>query len=262
MKELTVQIKEYAFHCELANSLSTLHHLHKEIEMIYVRNGRSTAYVDNNAVEISAGDLLLVCPNQIHYYEMTLTGLYQILIFSSELLFEMQSLFRKYLPAENVFHLATNSFAAEILNELTTQSSRYQHARQAGLINCLMAELLSTVELCPHPGFNDKTIKTILAFCEENYTQDISLHQMADALHMNKTYVSRIFNQKIHQNFKSYINTRRITKACELLQNTERSISEISEEVGFGSFRTFNRTFFDVLGTTPSEYRRSLKFLP
>ena len=262
MKELTVQIKESAFHCEYATSLSTMHHLHKEIEIIYVRDGRSTAFVDNKAVEIATGDLLLVCPNQIHYYEDSSSGLYQILIFSTDILFEMQSLFRKYQPAENVFHLTADSFSAKILGELTAESPRYQHARQAGLVNCLMAELLSTVEMHPYIGFTDKTIKTILAFCEENYNQDISLQQMADALHMNKTYVSRIFNQKIQQNFKTYITTLRITKACELLQDTENSISDVSEEVGFGSFRTFNRAFSAMMGMSPSEYRKSLKYLP
>lgn len=261
MEQLTVEIKESAFHCEQSNRLSPLHHLHKDIEIIYVRDGQSTAYVDDRVVNLSTGDLLLVCPNQTHYYENTLEGVYQILIFSYDILLEMQSLFRNYLPVENVFHLSPDSFPVGILNELAVPNHRYQNTRQIGLINCLIAELLSPVELQPHPGFNDKTIKAILSYCEQNYNKDITLHQMAEDLHLNKTYVSRIFNQKIHRNFKTYINALRITKSCELLRDTEEAISDISETVGFGSFRTFNRAFFHIMSMTPSAYRKSAKYV-
>lgn len=261
MQQLTVEIKETSFYCEQHPFLSPMHHLHKELEIICVREGHATAYVDNRSIDIKTGDLLIVYPNQIHYYEKSLTGTYLVLIFSADILFEMQSAFRNYRPVENLFHLGQNNFLAEVLNKLEAGPQRYHRTRQIGLLNYLMAELLSPVDVQPRSLFNDRTIKSILNYCELNYNKDISLHQMAQSLHLNKTYVSRIFNQKLHQNFKTYINTLRISRSCELLRDTELSISDISGEVGFGSFRTFNRAFFNVMNTTPSEYRKSLKYL-
>lgn len=259
MPELTVQIKDNAFSCTVTNALAPLRHLHKELEIIYIYSGSATAYIDNRAIPMAQGDLLLVCPNQIHYYLDVVQGRYQIMIFSSDILFELQSLFRSYSPKETVFHLTPDSFAVKLLEELAIDDRPYQQTRRLGLVNGLMAELLTNTQLVPLPAFNDKTIKDILCYCDDHYLTDITLQEMADTLHLNKTHISRVFNQKIGQNFKSYVNALRITKACDLLRDTDDAISDISEQVGFGSFRSFNRAFLSMMNITPSEYRKSLK---
>ena len=59
--------------------------------------------------------------------------------------------------------------------------------------------------------------------------------------------------------FNNCINTFRINKSCDLLGETDKKISEISEEVGFGSIRTFNRAFMEIMNLTPLEYRTQTK---
>ncbi|MBO7296439.1 MAG: helix-turn-helix transcriptional regulator, partial [Clostridia bacterium] len=65
------------------------------------------------------------------------------------------------------------------------------------------------------------------------------------------------FGNKIGTGFNDYINALRVSEACRYLRRTNKSITEISALVGFGTLRTFNRAFIKQVGTSPSEYRKS-----
>ena len=64
-------------------------------------------------------------------------------------------------------------------------------------------------------------------------------------------------NQKLGMGFNDYINSIRIGNACRLLTESNAPISEISEEVGFNTVRTFNRAFVKHIGSSPREYRNN-----
>ena len=51
----------------------------------------------------------------------------------------------------------------------------------------------------------------------------------------------------------------RVNKACSLLDETDKKVIDISEEVGFGSLRSLNRSFLEIMGTTPIKYRNERK---
>ena len=55
--------------------------------------------------------------------------------------------------------------------------------------------------------------------------------------------------------FNDYINSIRVSNACKYLTKSDRSVTEISDLVGFNTMRTFNRAFQKQMGMTPSEYR-------
>ena len=58
--------------------------------------------------------------------------------------------------------------------------------------------------------------------------------------------------------FNDYINSLRVSKACLLLADNDKSITTISDSVGFSTIRTFNRAFLRQTGRSPSEYRRTI----
>ena len=64
---------------------------------------------------------------------------------------------------------------------------------------------------------------------------------------------------KLQIGFNDYINSLRVSNACKHLVKSERSITEISEMVGFNTLRTFNRAFIKQTGMTPSKYRSQKK---
>lgn len=99
-------------------------------------------------------------------------------------------------------------------------------------------------------------IPAIIQYVENNYHQDLYLEKIADELGVSAKYVSRAFSEKIGVTLSHYISSYRMSKAKELLLETDMKISDISERVGIYSRSTFIRLFKRHVGITPLEYRK------
>ena len=95
-------------------------------------------------------------------------------------------------------------------------------------------------------------------FIEEHYTEEISLGQVAAAVHTSVFYFCKLFKKITGINFTEFVSRTRIEKAKNLLLNPNLRISEIAYEVGFQSLTHFNRVFKKVVGESPTEYRSHL----
>jgi len=98
--------------------------------------------------------------------------------------------------------------------------------------------------------------KEILRYIRSNY-QDITLSQLADHFHYNRTYISRFIHQHYGKTFIEIINELKIEHAREYLLKTSLRITDISGLVGFESYDHFCRTFKKYTGVTPGKYRSS-----
>lgn len=87
---------------------------------------------------------------------------------------------------------------------------------------------------------------------------DITLDSLSAALNTNQTYLSRYINSEYGQNFKTWINSLRITEAQRLLiEEANIPLSHIAERSGIKSSSTFYRNFVAVTGMPPTEYRKN-----
>ncbi len=108
----------------------------------------------------------------------------------------------------------------------------------------------------------DKTklrIEMVKEFLQENYADDISREGLAAAVEMSPDHLGRMFKECVGEKISDYLNKIRIEKALKKLRESDESITNIAFDVGFGNLRTFNKTFQDRIGTTPSNYRKSQK---
>ena len=95
----------------------------------------------------------------------------------------------------------------------------------------------------------------ILNYCTNNSEKNLSLSLLEKELHVSKYYISHLLRNKLKIGFNDYINSIRVSKACELLLQSDKPVTEISDTVGFNTLRTFNRAFLKQVGITPSAYR-------
>ncbi|MBQ2707479.1 MAG: helix-turn-helix transcriptional regulator, partial [Clostridia bacterium] len=98
-------------------------------------------------------------------------------------------------------------------------------------------------------------IDTLLEFFFENYPRHISLDEMAALVHLNKSYLVRLFRREIGQTPLDYLNGIRISSARELLHSTDLKVSEVAFRCGFESASYFIRRFSAACGETPEQYR-------
>jgi AraC-like DNA-binding protein/ligand-binding sensor protein len=96
-------------------------------------------------------------------------------------------------------------------------------------------------------------------YIQQNQTEDISLGQVAKAVHTSTFYFCKLFKKATGTNFTEYVSRVRIEKAKNLLLNPNLRVSEIAYEVGFQSLTHFNRVFKKFIGQSPTEYRTQVK---
>lgn len=230
-------------------------HLHKELEIIYVRKGKAVAYADKNSYLLNAGDMFIAFPNQVHYYRTVIRGEFMVLIFSPDILYDVSSKISKSKPDINCFTPLDDGNLKDIFDRIYSLDGEYKNIAISGYLNVVMSRILPKLRLQTVDAENNSAFFNIIDFCTRNFKDDITLDIVAEELHLSKYYISRLINKRLGQNFNEYINNLRISEACNLLRVTDKKIADISEDVGFGTIRSFNRSFKLIMGMSPAEYR-------
>lgn len=96
-------------------------------------------------------------------------------------------------------------------------------------------------------------------FIKEHHREELTLRQVAKAVHTSSFYFCKLFKKATGINFTEYISRFRMERAKDLLLNPNLRISEIAYEAGFQSLTHFNRIFKRITGKSPSEYRSHLR---
>lgn len=238
-----------------APSLTPVPHLHKELEMVYVEKGSMTAFTDENVCTVEQGDLYISFPDQIHYYKYSKGGIFKVLIVTPDMFLGLKDTLYGSIPESNCVKLSPDDPVRNYINRICEVSGETALTEYTGWFNLLLASILPRLQLKPSITTEHSTLHTILDFCSAHYTEDLSLDYVAGAVHLSRCYISHLFSKKLSLGFNDYINMLRVRQACYLLQDSDAKIADISEEVGFGSIRSFNRAFLKNMGKTPAEYR-------
>jgi two-component system response regulator YesN len=106
---------------------------------------------------------------------------------------------------------------------------------------------------------NDSRQENILTqledYIDQHLGENLSRSVLAKHVYLSEDYISKVFVRLTGMSIPSYIAGRRIDKAKEYIQSTSLPISKIALEVGYSNFSYFSKTFRDLVGCTPNEYR-------
>lgn len=108
------------------------------------------------------------------------------------------------------------------------------------------------------PSTKDFKYDEVRSYIHDHYMEDLTLAKMASVYGLSPNYFSTLFKKKAGCNFISYLTRLRIENSKQFLRETDMTIREIAERVGYQSASFFIRTFKNAEGVTPSEYKRSL----
>ncbi|MEH7347960.1 response regulator transcription factor [Gottfriedia acidiceleris] len=93
-------------------------------------------------------------------------------------------------------------------------------------------------------------------FINENISNQISLKEVAEAVHLNASYFSVLFKEQVGLTFSEYLTRKRLQIAKNRLLTTDLQIEEIALEVGYQTAKYFIKIFKDYEGITPSKFRK------
>jgi AraC-like DNA-binding protein len=235
-------------------------HFHNYLEFIYLLEGSYSIKIDGVLYEMSKGDFVILFPYQLHELISTTGDNYELVCVASPDTFsEYDDIIKNFVCASSVIKSQFLTEECKFLLDwiANTRSNMRDVFRLRKMLLCLIfREITLSCDMIPRSELNMTSIQRILKYCNDNYLSDnISLDNISKSLGINRHHISHLISDNLNVNFSTYINELRINHACELIDTTDMSVTNISMECGFGSIRNFNRTFMKLKGTTPSEYK-------
>ncbi|MCM1099820.1 MAG: AraC family transcriptional regulator [Clostridium sp.] len=247
-------------------------HLHGQVELILALSGRLSVTADGVRHDLHSGQGVLIFPNRLHSLCTDAGSESTILltIFRPDFCPRYRKYFQDYAAADSSFDVEELSphsrTAAAGLLALTGEFERggtiplHVSRLAEGYLSLLLADLFlseSPLRLrLREPGNSLEPEQRILIWLEEHYTEDLSLELVASEFGVSRFKLSRLFADGLHTSFPSYVNSKRLEYARELLSDTDRSVTAIALDAGFGSSRSFFREFKQAFHMTPNAYRR------
>ena len=110
------------------------------------------------------------------------------------------------------------------------------------------------VRLGKHPS---KLLMQVTNYVQHNFSKPIDIDALAKSMYISRTYLAAKFKQETGMTLTDFILKEKIEEAKRLLQYTDKSLSLISDYLGFSSQSHFTKTFKKYCGKTPKEYREN-----
>lgn len=132
----------------------------------------------------------------------------------------------------------------------------YADFKAAEIITALMTEILLMVLPKPQSDVYGEYVNSALDIIQNNFTQRITLDYLSDKICVSKFYLSRLFKKNVGMTINEYLTLVRISRAKELLRQTNLPVNEICEQIGMDNQSFFIKTFKRYEKTTPSKYRK------
>ncbi len=278
MKTLIQKIhleEQQSFACRLYRTpdFETNWHRHEEFELIHITEGYGTAMIGDFIGEYKPGNLYFIAGNLPHWFKKQhnkTIGSALVLHFKKEILGEE---FLQLPELKNVQQLLNKNDGmqmngklqkeiAGMLGEIPQQKGFH---RLSALLQCL--QKISTTQqystltqnfLSSNNNVNP-AIEKIIDFSFKRYLMPVTLQQVADVADMSIPTFCRFFKKNIKKTYFDFIQDLRISHACKLLTNSNKSVMEICYESGYNSWAHFSKQFKQSKKITPLQYRKEFE---
>lgn len=145
-------------------------------------------------------------------------------------------------------------------NRLPLRKHSQRYLEQSLLFNCvaLLYDLYYSDEpVASADVMHRSVLTTLVRYIDAHIAEDLSLEQLAKVANFSTYHLCRIFKKNTGTTLNKYINSKRIENAKFLMADST-SIQDISKVVGFNNYNQFYRTFCQIVGISPAEYRKLL----
>ncbi|MBC8062773.1 MAG: helix-turn-helix transcriptional regulator [Clostridiaceae bacterium] len=256
---------------EVSNFTFPFAHWHTKVEIAFVLEGSILIGVNNEKKLLHKGDSVVIGSGDIHYYDgQNLNCRMLILIFNSEFINapsgwpESKRFSSNYIPKELIESTELNKLlplAGLIKDEFEKKDYTNEFFLKSYLYNIcgLLLRYFPTIDLNDKVKYNVspklKMLQEIFTYIEANYMNDINVISISKLFNISPKYFSKLFNSMSIINFKTHLNTIRISKAENLILQGNYTLTKIAFECGFNSIRTFNRVYKTLRGFVPSSLK-------
>lgn len=185
--------------------------------------------------------------------------------------YEVRNSFIKKNPGMGTVEMFYNYIILYLVNNFEKIDKKYQEVLEydqiyfrygsfEGMCYFLSEHIKDVLDKQPkvESGKNKQFIK-IVEYVDSNYMKSVSLGELSRQFYLNSTYISTLFKKYMNKTFFEYVNDLRMSRASTLLNETDKMIFEVSDEVGYSDSFHFSKMFKKHYGVSPSEFRQRSK---
>ncbi|WP_261211047.1 helix-turn-helix transcriptional regulator [Variovorax sp. CY25R-8] len=263
-------------------------HRHEYFQIYVNTRGETTHYIGGGQRPIGPGTVSFVLPFLVHYIPNAADGVFHIINISKDYLlpsldldvFELSEVPLARAPELAPFRFqhcldfrfdAAETEQLQALCERMTQEAQRPSGEDTASHLLIRGHLLNLIGMvwrrygedfrhCEAQGMVLQSYKQAVLRCiryiTQNLAQELTLGDAAQASHVSATHLAHLLKSETGKTFLEIVTERRIDRAKTLLVFTSASAAEIGESTGFAEPAHFARRFRQVVGTTPSAYRR------
>lgn len=238
-------------------------HTHHYAELFYVVSGRGLFQIENEQYPVTTQQLIIVNPNVMHtevsyqsspleYIVLGIEGLE----FTPDAQEESRFQILDYRDNGSILTCLRNILleTEKALPGFETICRAYMEI----LIVRLMRDTTFHLTSDPLPASSSQCA-SVRRYIDSHFKEPLTLDHLAEIAHINKYYLAHSFKEEFGISPISYQLNRRIEESCYLLQQTDMSLSEIAQVLGFSSSSYFSQLFRKTKEISPSDYRKSFR---
>ncbi|MCQ2802546.1 MAG: AraC family transcriptional regulator [Bacilli bacterium] len=236
-------------------------HSHTFLEIMFVSSGNGQITIDKKIHDVQMGDIVIYYPKQQHVEWSVKPNVMSTLFFSVKPNSQLRLMFKTASPG-NVLHVQNEyrdyySVFTLLVKEAKNENKNYFDK----IVNCLAKTII--LKILQHSSLieakeTNETVNRIKDYIDEHYLEDLSLINLYKKLYISEFYGSRLFKQYIGTTPVSYIISKRMREAQNMLGNTNETITSIAYKLGYKDIYYFTKIFKKEVGVSPSAYRKSI----
>lgn len=244
-------------------------HYHPEIELTYMEESHGRRFVGSQINDFSPGDLVLLGENVPHTWVDSVGGNSYVIQFKKNVI-------NWNLPEMNSIEQLINKALSGILIKGATREKIVKKINMDNMnafekfLNVLEIlqilahsdelELIDTTFSSYEFSVSDnERFKKVYGYIIKNYQNEIDLNTISSIANLTPTAFCRYFKKITRKTLIEVVTEFRIKHACQLLTTTEKTVSDVCFESGFGNLSYFNKEFKKEMGLSPLKYKNLYK---
>ena len=239
-------------------------HSHNHYEIYFLTKGDRAFFLSNALYKVSAPILIVIPPHVMHKTEGTAFERYNINVsadylnaYQKEILSEQALKIIKpdSLQSKELTSIFDKAIAIDRNEKHASQVLHALFSYSVYLMQNLKQSVLS-VGAMAQKNIPPLVLK-VIDHLHEHYAEKISLQALADTFFISKATLIYNFKKYMNCSLIDFLLNVRLTKAKELLMNSNQSVEEIAESCGFSSANYFGLIFKKKEGLSPMQYRKN-----
>lgn len=242
-------------------------HTHNHTELFFIVSGKGQFLIQDQFFPVGINNLVIINPNVLHT-EDSLNAQpleYIVLGIDGIELANDENSNGQFSILDHMESVEISGCLRNILREMEQKNTGYEDVCQAYmeiLIIRLMRSTTLSVPSEPQISSGNRQCAAVRRYIDLHFKEPLTLEQLAEESHMNKYYLSHSFKREYGTSPINYMISRRIEESKYLLAETDLSMTQIAQLLGFSSLSYFSQVFRRTQSVSPLEYRQSTKTIP